>query len=242
MRPVGRVEALFRYPIKSMAGEALAEATLGWHGVAGDRRLALRRVNERGGQPFLTASKLAELVLFTPLRRGDQGDLPTHVRTPEGRELEVFSEELAEEVGRRHGAPVQMLHLARGIFDQAALSVINGHTVAEVCRLGACPADVRRFRPNVLVRGEDGTPFGEDQWVGGVLRFGDQADAAAVTVIMPDERCVMIGLAPDSARASPDLLRAVVRENAGNAGVYCSVLRRGPLAVGQTVWWHAGGA
>jgi uncharacterized protein YcbX len=98
-KPVGRVEGLFRYPIKSMGGEGLERATLGWHGVAGDRRFALRRLQERGGFPWLTASKLAELLLFTPLSRGQE--LPDHVRTPEGRELEIFSDELADDIGRR---------------------------------------------------------------------------------------------------------------------------------------------
>ena len=55
---VGQVEAIFRYPVKSMAGERLEAATLGWHGVDGDRRLALRRIDDRSGFPWLTASKL----------------------------------------------------------------------------------------------------------------------------------------------------------------------------------------
>jgi uncharacterized protein YcbX len=237
-KPVGRVEGLFRYPVKSMGGEALERATLGWHGVAGDRRFALRRLQERGGLPWLTASKLPELLLFTPLSRG--GELPDQVRTPDGRDLEIFSDELASDIGRRHGAPVQMMRLDKGIFDDAALSVIASETVAEVCRLGEQPADVRRFRPNVMVRGAE--PFGEDRWVGGVLRFGDGDDAAAVSVIMLDLRCVMINLEPKTAQPAPKLLRAVMQTNGGNAGVYCTVLRQGALAVGQPVWWRAGAA
>jgi uncharacterized protein YcbX len=44
---IGHVEAIFRYPVKSMAGEPLEAAELGWHGLEGDRRLALRRLEER---------------------------------------------------------------------------------------------------------------------------------------------------------------------------------------------------
>ncbi|NEQ42308.1 MAG: hypothetical protein F6K00_01610 [Leptolyngbya sp. SIOISBB] len=66
---VGEVEALFRYPVKSMAGEVLEEADLGWHGLEGDRRLAFRRISDRHGSPWLKASKLPELILFTPMRR-----------------------------------------------------------------------------------------------------------------------------------------------------------------------------
>ena len=66
---IGEVEALFRYPVKSMSGEALESAELGWHGLDGDRRLALRRMDDRGGFPWLTATKLPELILFAPVRR-----------------------------------------------------------------------------------------------------------------------------------------------------------------------------
>src|SRR6478672_4571360 len=91
---VGEIEALFRYPVKSMRGESLDAAELGWHGLDGDRRLAFRRVDDRSGFPWLTASKLPELLLFAPQRceDGAQGDLPTHIRTPDGEEMAVFGE------------------------------------------------------------------------------------------------------------------------------------------------------
>src|SRR5574341_2438456 len=85
---IGEVEALFRYPVKSMSGEPLDVADLGWHGLDGDRRLAFRRVDDRGGFPWLTASRPPELLPFFPQRRGPAGGggLPTHARTPEGQE------------------------------------------------------------------------------------------------------------------------------------------------------------
>jgi uncharacterized protein YcbX len=66
---IGRIEAIFRYPVKSMRGEPLNSATLGWHGLDGDRRLAFRRTDERGEVPWLIASKLPDIVLFAPQRR-----------------------------------------------------------------------------------------------------------------------------------------------------------------------------
>ena len=136
---IGEVEALYRYPVKSMMGESLDVADMGWHGLDGDRRLAFRRADDRGGFPWLTATTLPELILFAPQRRGSgaSGDLPTHVRTPEGQELAVFGQELAAEVGRRHGSPVEMMHLNRGIFDEASISIIASTTVSEVARLAA---------------------------------------------------------------------------------------------------------
>src|SRR5574337_778343 len=167
---IGQIEAIFRYPVKSMRGEQLDAATLGWHGLEGDRRLAFRRLDQGGGFPWLSASKLPALILFTPQRREDgHGEaLPTHVRTPEGEEMPLLSEALAAEVGRRCGAAVQMMHLKHGIFDEASISVISSATVREVCQLAGRSADVRRFRPNIVVRSIGAVPFEEDQWVGGV--------------------------------------------------------------------------
>ena len=174
---IGQVEAIFRYPVKSMGGERLEVANLGWYGLEGDRRLAFRRMDDRSGMPWLTATKLPALLLFAPHRREDaaEGDLPTHIRTPEGEAMPVFGEELATEVGRRHGAPVQMMQLNHGIFDEASISVIATDTVREIARLAGRSPDVRRFRPNVLVRLLRSGPFLEDEWVGGCAGDGDDA-------------------------------------------------------------------
>src|SRR5947209_5358577 len=149
---LGHVEAIFRYPVKSMAGEPLEDANLGWHGLDGDRRLAFQRMGNRSGVPWLTASKLPDLLRFVPLRRDDtgHGDLPTHVRTPDGKEMTVFGEELAADIGRRCGAPVKMMQLNHGIFDEADISVIALDTVREIERLAGRSLDVRRFRPNIV--------------------------------------------------------------------------------------------
>jgi hypothetical protein len=94
---IGHVEAIFRYPVKSMRGDPLQVAELGWHGIDGDRRLALRRLDDHSGFPWLTASRLPDLLLFAPHgpAHGAQQDLPTHVRTPDGEEVSVFGEGLA---------------------------------------------------------------------------------------------------------------------------------------------------
>jgi uncharacterized protein YcbX len=234
---IGHVEAIFRYPVKSMAGERLEVAKLGWHGLDGDRRLALRRIDNRSGFPWLTATKLPDLLLFAPHRReeGAPEDLPTHVRTPDGEEMPIFGEALATEIGRRHGAPVQMMQLRDGIFDEATISVIAFDTVREIGRLAGRSVDVRRFRPNVVVRVLRSVPFQENEWVGGVLSFGEGDDAPAITVTMRDIRCSMVNLDPDSARPAPEMLKAIVRANQNTAGIYGTVTRIGRLAVGQAI-------
>jgi uncharacterized protein YcbX len=239
---IGHIEAIYRYPVKSMRGERLEAATMGWHGLDGDRRLAFRRLDDRSGFPWLTASKLPELLLFAP-HRGDDGaqeDLPTHVRTPEGAGMPIFGEELASEVGRRHGAPVQMTRLNHGIFDEASISVITLDTVDEIGRLAGQSPDQRRFRPNIVVRSLRPVPFQEDEWVGGVLSFGEGNEGPAITVTMRDVRCSMVNFDPDSARPAPEVLKAVVRVHQNTAGVYGTVTRSGPLAVGQPIYYRGG--
>jgi uncharacterized protein len=238
---IGHVEAIFRYPVKSMAAEPLEVAHMGWHGLDGDRRLALRRMDERSGMPWLTASKLPDLILFVPQREdGAQGALPTHIRTPEGRKMSVFGVDLAAEVERRYGAPVQMTHLRHGIFDDASISVIASDTVWKIGQLAGCSQDVRRFRPNIVVHLLRAVPFQEDEWLGGVLSFGEGDDAPAIAVTMRDERCGMVNLDPNSAIPAPEVMKAIVRANQNNAGIYGAVTRTGRLAIGQSIFFRVG--
>jgi len=238
VKEIGHVEAIFRYPVKSMRGQRLEVANMGWHGIDGDRRLAFRRVDDRSGFPWLTASKLPELILFSPQHRKDSAeeDVPMYIRAPDGGEMAVFGDELTAEVGRRYGAPVQMMQLKQGIFDEACISVITSDTVREIGRLAERSLDIRRFRPNVAVRLLRPVPFQEDEWLGSVLSFGEKDDAPAITVTMRDVRCSMVNLDPDSAAAAPEVLKTIVRANQNNAGIYGAVTCVGRLSVGQSIF------
>src|SRR5580704_17017436 len=103
MSEIGRVCELVRYPVKSMAGTPTESAVLGWHGLAGDRRFAVRRLGDKSGFPWLTASRLPELLLYHPVGLDDRcGEpLPTHVRTPTGSHVEIDGAELSAELGQR---------------------------------------------------------------------------------------------------------------------------------------------
>jgi uncharacterized protein YcbX len=101
--------------------------------------------------------------------------------------------------------------------------------------------DVRRFRPNVLVRLLRPGPFQEDKWLGGVLCFGEADDAPVIVATMHDVRCAMVNLDPDSANSAPEMMKAVVRTNQNNAGIYGTVVRTGRLAVGQAITFHPAG-
>ena len=241
---LGRISAIFRYPVKSMAGELLDDARLSWHGIEGDRRLAFRRLTDKSGFPWLTASKLPQLLLYKPVRLDSNANskngelLPTHVRTPDGKECELRSNELREEISSRYGADVELMNLKHGIFDESPISVITLGTVRSVAResgRGMDLCDLRRFRPNVVIETDSAEPFEEDRWVGRTLMFGEGNSGAALRVTMRDERCVMVNLDPDTAERDSEVMKTVVRMNENYAGVYGTVVRAGELRVGQVV-------
>ena len=238
---VGRISAIFRYPVKSMAGELLDVATLSWHGIEGDRRFAFRRLNDKSGFPWLAASKLPQLLLYKPFRLdGNTAEqLPTHVRMPDGKEYELQSDELRKELSGRYGSDIELMNLKHGIFDEACISVISLGTLRGVERESGREVDLRRFRPNVVIETNGGEPFEEDRWVDRTLMFSDGerggAPNAAIGVTMKDERCVMVNLDPDTAERDSEVMKTVVRMNENYAGVYATVVRAGALRVGQVV-------
>src|SRR5690242_5266088 len=129
---IGHVRELVRYPVKSMAGITTESATLGWHGLDGDRRFAFRRIADNGGFPWLTASRLPELLLYQPVGLDESNGEPhfTHVRTPAGTQLELRSAELKAELAERLGSELEVMKFKHGIFDEAAVSVISLSTIA----------------------------------------------------------------------------------------------------------------
>jgi uncharacterized protein YcbX len=238
MRLIGHVSELVRYPIKSMAGTAAESAFLGWHGLDGDRRFAFRRVGDQSGFPWLSASRLPELLLYKPfgLDESTGEPLPTHVRTPSGAEVEIHSAALESEIAERVRGPVELMQLKHGVFDDACISVISQTTIATICREAGVEFDTRRFRANILLEAQDVEPFEEDTWVGGRLVFGDSESGPAVSVTARDVRCLMISLDPDTAKQDEGrVLKAAVRLNANNAGVYGTVVQTGTIHVGQAV-------
>lgn len=234
---LGYIHELVRYPVKSMAGVATDSAVLGWHGLQGDRRFAFRRLNDSSGFPWLTASRLPELLLYQPFGRDENAEepTPTHVRTPEGVELAIRSAELQSSVGEKFGSAVELMKLKHGIFDDASVSVINLATIAAIGREAEQNLDTRRFRANVVIATESTEPFLEDGWIGGRLVFGDYETGPVINLILRDLRCVMINLDPNTAQPDPGIMKAAVRLNDNNAGAYGAVARTGRLSIGQSV-------
>jgi len=237
MIQLGHVRELVRYPVKSMAGTPTESACLGWYGLEGDRRFAFRRVEERNGMPWLTASRLPELLLYHPtgLDASTGEPLPTHVRTPAGSCLELGSTLLKAEIAERFGGGVDLMKLNHGIFDEAAVSVIALATIAGIGREAGLELDRRRFRANIVIETERSEPFLEDGWVGRMLVFGDGDSPPAVSVTMCDVRCMMLNLDPETAVQDARVMKTVVRLNKNNAGVYATVVRSGTIRVGDRV-------
>ncbi len=232
---LGHVHELVRYPVKSMAGVPASSAFLGWHGLQGDRRFAFRRLSDNSGFPWLTASRLPELLLYQPLALDESTEEPAQVRTPEGVDLAIRSAELQQSVAEKFGSPVELMKLKHGIFDDAPVSVINLATIAAIGREAGQDLDTRRFRANIVIASAATEPFVEDGWLGGRFVFGSHETGPMITVTMRDLRCVMINLDPGTARQDPGVMKAAVRLNDNNAGAYGTVARTGEISVGQPV-------
>lgn len=229
--PIGRVVALWRYPVKSMAAESLGAVEIGWHGVAGDRRWAFVRGGmERSGFPWLTIRERPDMRHYRPwFVEPDEPDTsPTRVRTPAGSELDIVDPALAAELG--HDARV--IRQGRGVFDTFPLSLITTQTVADLGATIGTDLDVQRFRPNLVVEAASPGAFPEDAWVGAVLRIGD----ATMRVDKRDKRCVVVNVDPATAERDPSTLRAIAKTREGCLGVYGSTVQPGRVAIGDSVY------
>jgi uncharacterized protein len=227
---VGRVVALWRYPVKSMAAEALAEVEVSWHGLAGDRRWAFIRDGEvRSGFPWLTLRQCPDLSQYRP--SFVEPDRPnasrTMVRTPAGNELDVVDPALAAELGNG----VRVIKQDRGVFDTMPLSIITTQTIANLSALTGSDLDVLRFRPNLLIEPTSQRPFPEDAWVGCVLHIG----GTRMRVDARDKRCVVVNIDPVTTRRNPAILRAIAQQRDSRVGVYGTTVQPGRITVGDPV-------
>ena len=218
-------------------GIASESAFLGWHGLDGDRRFAFRRVGDKSGIPWLTASRLGELILYQPCRIEERNGepVPTHVRTPAGVERELWSADLQREVAERFGSEVELMQVRHGVFDDATISIISTATIAGVSRGSGVVVDSRRFRANIVIECDEGETFLEEGWMGGTLVFGEKEPRPAVRVTMRDARCAMLNLDPNTAEPDARVLKSVVQLNQNHAGVYGTVVQTGTISIGEPV-------
>ena len=229
-REIGRVRALWRYPVKSMAAEPLDAVDVSWEGFAGDRRWAFVQPDmPRSGFPWLTIRERPEMWHYVPSfddpARPEESRVT--VRTTAGRQLDVIDADLADELG----AGTRVIKQNRGVFDTMPLSLITTRTIASLGSRVGTELVPLRFRPNLLVEPVSDEPFPEDAWVGSVLRIG----GLAMRVDQRDARCVMITVDPQTTERTPAILRTVAQELDGCLGVYGSVVEPGRVALGDAV-------
>lgn len=259
MTTVGTVESLWRYPVKSMAGEELTEAFLGFSGVYGDRCYAFRDEAARRGFPYLNANVQQQMLLYRPRFRHPQratappnlaeaqaitpgvtpasaepGDMDLDVLTPEGEVVSIDDPQLLEmlRTGLRGEHILTLVHSDRALTDCRPVSLISLQTIRQIEEEVGSPVDKRRFRANIHLEltAEDG--FAEDKWVGRRLRIGSRA---VVAVLERDPRCRMISLDPETGGHDPQVLRSVAQAHEASAGIYCAVLTEGMVAKGDPV-------
>jgi len=206
------VAEIWRYPVKSMAGEQLAATELGPDGVPGDR--VVQVIDERGR--VVTARSRPRLLLH-------QATLgPDGQPRVDGRPW--ASAEVARDVQAAAGPDTRLQRFdSLERFDVLPLLVATDGAIAT---LGV---DRRRFRPNLMIGGVAG--LAERGWERRVLKIG----AALVRAVDLRQRCIMTTFDPDDASQDREILRRIHRELDGTLALNCAVLRPGRIQVGDRV-------
>lgn len=233
------VAALWRYPVSSLAGEAMQSVAVGASGVEGDRRFGL--VDARSDEIASPTEQRWERV---PLIRARlRGDL--EVGVPGGAFIGAPSTESDAAISAFLGFETAIRPYDRSISpgyagaltaSRYAEAPVHLLTTASLARLKALhPAgdpDPRRFRPNILVdMPEVDGSFPETEWIGRRLAIGD----VQLAIAEPCRRCGFTILAQDGFASDPEILRQLVRNNQRNIGVYCTVDRPGVVRVGDAM-------
>jgi uncharacterized protein YcbX len=256
---IGSVESLWRYPIKSMRGEALTEAFMGFPGFFGDRCFAFRNSAARKGFPYLSATVQERMLLFHPRFRhperaaqppnlaeargiapgvtpanAEPDDLLVDVETPSGASLPVDDAALPAMLveGLRGENRLTLVRSDRALTDCRPVSIISLQTIRQLEAEVGIPLDKRRFRANIYLDLASGGGFAEDELIGRRLRIGASAE---IMVLERDPRCKMISLDPETGEHNPEVFRRVAQAHDACAGVYCAVLVEGLLTKGDSI-------
>jgi uncharacterized protein YcbX len=259
MTAIGTIESLWRYPVKSMGGEALTEAFIGFSGVYGDRCYAFKSSAARKGFPYLNATVQQRMLLYHPKFRyperaakppnlieamsiepgvtpanAEPDDLMLDVITPSGAVVAIDDASLITMLGEglRGEHHLTLAHSDRALTDCRPISLISLQTIRQIEEESGVPIDKRRFRANIYFNLNSNGSFAEDELVGCRLRLGSKA---VITVLERDPRCKMISLDPDTGEHNPAVLRKVAQSHEACAGVYCAVLVEGIVAVGDSI-------
>jgi len=259
MSVIGKVDSLWRYPVKSMRGESLDEAFLGFSGVYGDRLFAVKSSKSPKGFPYLTARDLHEMVLYQPAfvnadkaavpinlaeaeslapglnpAFGDSADLAVTVQTPSGAVFAIDDRALIQLLEERKGKghKLSFVRSERSLTDCCPVSLFSIQTGRQLGNEIGNTIDNRRFRANVYLDLKSSDGFAEDALVGKTVRLGPKV---VVSILKRDPRCAMITYDPDTAELDAEVLRNVSQAHEGMAGVYAAVLVEGIVRLGDEI-------
>jgi len=257
MSIVGRIDSLWRYPVKSMRGEELDEAFASFSGIYGDRLFAFESSASPSGFPYLTAREQRRLPQYRPRFRypdkaarpinlteaesmganpvwADPSELTVDVETPDGQTLAIDDPALMEllraDIDEKH--QLTLMRSERAMTDCRPVSIFSLQSARQLAEETGTPIDKRRFRANVYVDLTSAQGFAENEFVGKSLRIGSKA---VVTVLERDARCMMITLDPDTGEKTPAILKKVAQAHEGMAGVYGAVMVEGMVHKGDPV-------
>lgn len=232
---VGRVVAVNLYPVKSMAGQTVDSAKLGWQGLAGDRQFAFLCLDDSSGLPWLSGRTYPRLLSYKAFIEGNPKDGVVKVTTPSGATMPLDASELLDELVRDSGRPLRLTQLWRGAYDAAPLSLVTTASVAAVGAMVGHGIEAERFRANIVIDAFDDRAFPEDRWIGESLIIGDSAEAPRMRVNRKDPRCRIINISPATGEEDPSVLQQVVRQRKNNIGVYASPEFGGAVSQGDIV-------
>ncbi|MES2989382.1 MAG: MOSC N-terminal beta barrel domain-containing protein [Pseudomonadota bacterium] len=232
---IGRVAALNRFPVKSMAGEALQVAEIDWQGMEGDRQYAFYFRDSGSRFPWLTGRDVSELVLHSARFADRQAPKSARVEivAPNGWRGHVDDAALLERLSEAAGAPVGLMQLAIGAYDAMPVSVVTtaAHKWVETAHGSAL--DPRRFRANVLIESD----HSQTDWAGKRIAFGPEDSAAGAELLITDgiPRCAMITIDPDTAVRDPSVLRTIAQQFGNAYGAYAAPAKKGLVQMGDVV-------
>jgi uncharacterized protein YcbX len=257
MSIIGKVESLWRYPVKSMGGEELEEAFASYSGIYGDRVFAFRSSANHKGFPYFTAREQRRLLQYRPRFRypdkaarpinvieaesrnanpllASLAELVVDVETPDGKTLAIDDPALIEmlraDVDPKH--QVSLMQSQRAMTDCRPVSIFSLQSAQQLAEETGTPVDKRRFRANVYVDLASANGFAENELVGRPVRIGSKV---VITILERDPRCVIITLDPDTGEQAPAILKKVAKAHGGMAGVYGAVLVEGMVHKGDSV-------
>jgi uncharacterized protein YcbX len=205
------VAGIWRYPVKTLAGERLPDTRIGTFGIPGDRIVWVR-----GPEGVRTSRRHHRLL---GLRGTLDADGQARV---DGYPWD--SPEALTRVKRAAGDDAWLEPSAQADrFDILPLLVATDGAVAAFGR------DVRRLRPNLLIGGVDGLE--ERQWAGAELHIGD----LIVRLDSLRGRCPMTTVDPDTLERDPEVLRDIGRRFGGRLALNAEVAHAGSIAEGDPV-------